>query len=99
MRDRRARGPFCQSCGMPLERPEDFGTDVDGIRINDYCHFCFARGEFTDPDMTMEGMIDWGVEVLDRLGTVQPAQARAMLQDVVPHLKRWREGAQVGAGS
>ena len=39
----RPNGPFCQSCGMPLVKPEDFGTAADGFRINDYCHFCFER--------------------------------------------------------
>ena len=30
---------FCQSCGMPLEKPEDFGTNMNKSRSEDYCHF------------------------------------------------------------
>jgi len=41
------RGPFCQSCSMPLGTPEDFGTDKAGYRVNDFCRHCFANGAFT----------------------------------------------------
>ncbi len=51
-------GPFCQSCGMPLEKPDDFGTGSHGFRINDYCHYCFQGGAFTEPKITMKEMID-----------------------------------------
>ena len=30
-------GPFCQSCAMPLQRPEDLGTNADGSRSEEYC--------------------------------------------------------------
>ena len=41
----------CQSCGMPLEKPDDFGTEANGFRINDYCHYCFQNGTFTEPNI------------------------------------------------
>ena len=28
---------FCQSCGMPMEKTEDFGTNNDGGRNEQYC--------------------------------------------------------------
>ena len=43
------RGPCCQSCGMPLRRPADRGTDAKGLRIDDYCHHCYVAGRFTEP--------------------------------------------------
>jgi hypothetical protein len=43
MLSQQSEGPFCQSCGMPLEKPEDFGTGANGFRINDYCIFVFKR--------------------------------------------------------
>ena len=37
----------CQRCGMmPLEKPEDFGTNADGSRNKDYCCFCYENGAF-----------------------------------------------------
>jgi len=39
-----SKGPFCQSCGMPLSKPEEFALGVDGFHINDYCAFCYRNG-------------------------------------------------------
>lgn len=90
------KGPFCQSCSMPLEKPEDFGTDVAGFRVNDYCRHCFANGAFTDPDITMEAMRDRCVGIMAAQGIMPEAQARTLLTDVLPRLKRWRVVAAVG---
>lgn len=49
---------ICQSCSMPLRREEDLGTDADGSRNKDYCHFCFQGGKFTDEGITMEQKIE-----------------------------------------
>lgn len=89
------RGPFCQSCAMPLERPEDFGTDRAGYRVNDYCRHCYAEGRFSEPTITMEAMLDRCVTVMAREGVMHAPQARALLADVLPRLKRWR--SPVGA--
>lgn len=48
---------FCQSCAMPLENPEDFGTEKDGGKNADYCRYCYESGAFTG-DVSMEGMIE-----------------------------------------
>lgn len=83
-------GPFCQSCSMPLEKPEDFGTDIAGYRVNDYCHHCYANGAFAESDISMEAMIDRCVAIMAGQGIMPQPQARALLTDVVPKLKRWR---------
>jgi len=84
------KGPFCQSCGMPLEKTEDFGTNADGFRINDYCRYCFQNGAFTEPDISMQRMIDKCVGWMERQGIMPETQARAMMADVIPSLKRWQ---------
>jgi Putative zinc ribbon domain len=90
-------GPFCQSCAMPLTKPDDFGTDVTGYRINDYCHYCFADGAFTAPQATMQGMIDKTVDVMVRKGIMPGPQARVLMSGMIPRLKRWRD-VSLGAG-
>jgi RimJ/RimL family protein N-acetyltransferase len=35
---------FCQSCGMPLTRIEDCGTNADGSTNFDYCQYCYNDG-------------------------------------------------------
>ena len=37
---------FCQSCGMPLTRAEDFGTNADGSANFDYCRYCYQDGKY-----------------------------------------------------
>ena len=37
---------FCQSCGMPLTRIEDCGTNADGSTNFDYCQYCYKDGKF-----------------------------------------------------
>lgn len=84
------KGPFCQSCGMPLEKPEDFGTDEKGFRINDYCHFCFKDGEFTNPVITLEEMIRLATDCMVKYVNIPEEQARQITTEHIPTLKRWQ---------
>lgn len=84
------QGPQCQSCGMPMAKPEDFGTNADGSRNEQYCTYCFQAGEFTAPDMTMEQMIEHVAAIgADKLGMAEDA-AKQMAEQVIPKLKRWQ---------
>lgn len=47
---------ICQSCGMLVGAPKNWGTQTDGGRSGEYCIRCFRGGSFADPDMTMEQM-------------------------------------------
>lgn len=84
------RGPFCQSCGMPMKRPEDFATGVEGYRVNDYCTFCFDAGGFTAPSLTMRQMIEKCMPMMMRSGMPEP-QARGLMETVMPKLRRWQQ--------
>ena len=75
---------------MPLEHRYDFGTDVDGQRINDYCHFCFDHGCFTDPALTVDRMMERSVDFLTRQTFMAEAEARAWVGSRIPTLKRWQ---------
>lgn len=83
------RGPFCQSCAMPMERLEDFGTDIDESKNEDYCRFCFQNGAFTSPDITMQQMID-KISGMAAIMKVSDAQAREIAEIFIPKLKRWQ---------
>jgi len=75
---------------MPLDGAQDFGTDAAGFRVNDYCRHCFANGGFTEPQISMAAMIDRCVAVMTQRGIMPEPQARSLLNDVMPGLKRWR---------
>jgi len=36
--------PHCVTCGMPLTKAEDFGTNSDGSRNEQYCCHCMQGG-------------------------------------------------------
>jgi hypothetical protein len=84
-------GPFCQSCGMPLNQPADFGTSAGGQRVNDYCQYCYENGRFTQPDLTLEEMVARCTQLLVAQGATPEPAARALMADALPRLKRWRE--------
>lgn len=46
----------CQSCGMPLDQPDLFGTEKDGSKSTVYCKYCYRDGKIVNPDMTFEEM-------------------------------------------
>lgn len=83
-------GPFCQSCGMPLTSPEEFGTNRDGSKADEYCHYCYVDGAFVNPDITMQAMLDICVHAMTQRGIMPETQARAMMAQTLPRLKRWR---------
>lgn len=74
---------ICQSCGMPMKNPEDFGNQ-------EYCCHCFANGQFTKPDMTLEEMIEHLVPFTSQMDMTED-QARKMAWEKLPKLKRWKE--------
>lgn len=57
----RPKGPYCQSCGMPLSKDEmGGGTEADGRVSTEYCSHCYWEGAFTDPSLTAEQMAERG---------------------------------------
>lgn len=90
MTTNRLLGPFCQSCGMPLAQPEDFGTDAIGYRVNDWCRYCYANGAFINPGIGMQEMIDLCVDQMVKRGVMGREQARTLMTEVIPKLERWR---------
>ena len=86
---------FCQSCGMPMDIPELFGTDADGSKNEDYCTYCFKDGKFTQ-DVTMDEMINVCLEHLDEFNKdsekkVTADEAKTMMKEYFPTLKRWKK--------
>lgn len=84
---------FCQSCGMPLNAAEHFGTNADQSVNEEYCAYCFKDGAFTS-DCTMDEMIEHCLVYIDDFNkdsekkfTVE--EARAGMKEFFPHLKRW----------
>ena len=80
----------CQSCGMPMQNDEDFGTEQDGGKNGDYCIYCYKDGAFT-ADLTMDEMIDFCAGNVDDWDVkITKEEAVAMMRENFPKLKRWQ---------
>ena len=87
---------FCQSCGMPLSKAEDYGTEAGGSKSDDYCVYCYKDGKFTE-DLTMDGMIDHCLKYLEEFKkdanadkNMTEEEARKNMREWFPTLKRWK---------
>ena len=86
-----SQGVFCQSCAMPMEEPEMFGTYADGSKSEEYCAYCFQKGTFTEPDISMQAMIDKCVAIMNQRKIMPEDQARDLMVKTIPSLKRWKK--------
>lgn len=64
---------------MPLT-DENRGTNADGSNSEDYCVYCYKKGEFTQ-DFTMSQMIEFCLQFLDQWNVqteckLSPVQAK-----------------------
>lgn len=80
--------PLCQSCGMPMQKPADFGTNADHSPTREYCTHCYQAGAFTAPDITMTQMIEQCVSMMIDQG-IPTEDAKAEVATTIPTLKRW----------
>ena len=86
---------FCQSCGMPLTRIEDCGTNADGSTNFDYCLYCYKDGKFLQ-DCTMDEMIEHCSRFVDEVNKQMPQpmtkeEYKQMMRGFFPMLKRWKK--------
>ncbi|MBL1231070.1 zinc ribbon domain-containing protein [Enterococcus sp. BWB1-3] len=43
---------YCGSCGKPMKKQEDFGSEQDGVLSGKFCALCYQNGTWTDPDIS-----------------------------------------------
>jgi hypothetical protein len=75
---------------MPMAKPEDFGTNADGSPANEYCCYCWQKGEFT-AKMEMTEYIEMQIKIaVEKLGMSED-KAREIAEKMIPNLKRWKK--------
>ncbi len=84
------RNRFCQCCTYPLGNPAELGTNEDGTLNPDYCIYCYKDGQWVDPNLTVQGVIDYTVPFMTS-PTMPEEKVRAHLNELVPTLKRWKK--------
>ena len=69
---------------------EMYGTNADGSKSEDYCKYCFEKGAFT-ANVTMDEMIEICVpHVVSAHPGMADTEARKMMSEFFPTLKRWK---------
>ena len=82
---------ICQSCGMPMKKDKDFGTNNDRSQNQEYCCFCFRNGRFVDEGITLKEKIEKLIQIsVSQLGMPEDI-ARTMAETKLPQLKRWKK--------
>ena len=79
----------CQSCGMPMNLEDDFGTEAGGTPSNDYCTHCYQNGAFTAPDITIEEMAKICGPIISQAYTIPPEIAEEFSKEQLSCLRRW----------
>ena len=84
----KSKGPYCQSCGMPLSKDEKGGgTEADGRKSAEYCSHCYVGGRFTEPALTVDQMVD---KVRGKMKQMHiPGFLAKYFTKNIPDLKRW----------
>ena len=75
---------------MPLRTDDNFGTNQEGNKSEEYCFHCFQRGKFLDEGITLQEKIEKNVKIGIQMGMPEDI-ARQMSETILPHLKRWRK--------
>ena len=82
------KGPYCQSCGMPISKDaQGGGTEANGAKSALYCSHCYVGGKFTQPDLTAEQMVQFVQGKLNEMH-IPGFLAKRFTKDI-PSLKRW----------
>ena len=80
---------YCQSCGMPMKESKDFGSNVDGGRNHQYCHYCYQNGAFVQ-NCTMEEMVEFCLDFEEDFGWYQNREeAKKAMLEWFSTLDRW----------
>lgn len=79
----------CQSCGMPLD-DGFYGTQKDGVATTEYCKFCYQDGEYLQPEMTVDVMIEMSINNMISEQEYTQEEATLLAHEYIPKLKRWK---------
>lgn len=76
---------------MLVMKGEEFGTTATGVKMLDYCRFCYQKGAFTEPDITMEQMIERLASAMRMNKNMPEEQAKQTARETLLALKRWKQ--------
>ena len=81
----------CQSCGMPLQTKQAGdcrGDEKDGTKSEKWCKLCYEKGQFVNPNCTLDEMKQIVDNALNAQGSGK--LMRYLAQKQLPRLERWK---------
>lgn len=85
---------MCQSCGNVLEKKGgNFrGTEKNGDRSKKYCTQCYLNGEFTEPNISYEEMLQRGMNAIETLPVNKLTKwvYRKSYPKILKNIERWK---------
>ena len=72
---------------MPIDDPDDRGTEKDGSKSELYCKFCYQNGAFVDPEMNLDKMKNIVVTQMHKRNISQAIIQHSL--NTISGLKRW----------
>lgn len=72
----------CESCGMPMSKPEDHGGDSEK-----YCKYCAPDGKLRTREEVREG---WIIATMKMEG-ISREDAEKKVDETMPKMPAWRE--------
>jgi len=80
----------CQSCAMPLNKAEDFGTEKGGGASEDYCCHCYKGGDFTWQAASLDEAVEGNLEFWAKEDGESDDALRRRVREEFSKLKRWK---------
>jgi len=68
---------------------DNLGTEADGSRATEFCSFCYQNGTFTNPDQTLDEMVQSSIDFMVAEFKMPVEQATQMSNEYIRPLKRW----------
>ncbi|MBK9737501.1 MAG: zinc ribbon domain-containing protein [Saprospiraceae bacterium] len=79
---------LCQSCSMPLDNDELKGSEKNGSKSNEFCIYCYEKGVFKNPSISLAGMKDMVKSQMVKMNLPEQ-QIKAAVAEL-PKLARWK---------
>ena len=80
---------ICQSCSMPLADESLLGTEKDGTKSHEYCKYCYQKGAFVNPGISLDQMTSFIQQKMKEMNIDAPTTDKAV--NMLPYLKRWKQ--------
>lgn len=72
---------------MPIKDESQLGIEKDGSKSK-YCSLCYKDGEFIQPDMTVDEMRDFCVDIMNKEMKMPKFIAKLLTKNIYK-LERW----------